>query len=272
MNKMIPIDLSLAHRLAATKLDNPFCGFCRTERAAVEELKAAMAVSPTGRLPTEPEVLQVFRQSEPGRVLVEADFSQLEERVLAHMEQESLITSWRHPLVNIAEWRKGCSCAVPAPGECQECTEALIKAIEGWLLGNLPHDPNDTLQVSRKLVRDILERTGKALGKDKLVKLMWVPEEVQALADKLEQAQATIKEMGELIDQQAAELEQLRKLTGGATLTHKTKGGYYRLLGEAEPAGVVKRYGVALTVYQDTMSGKLYYRSINDFAAALEPL
>lgn len=39
----------------------------------------------------------------------------------------------RHPLVNIAEWRKGCSCAPKEfPVQCEACTEGLIRAIEGW--------------------------------------------------------------------------------------------------------------------------------------------
>lgn len=39
----------------------------------------------------------------------------------------------RHPLVNIAEWRKGCSCAPKDhPVQCEQCTEGLIKAVEDW--------------------------------------------------------------------------------------------------------------------------------------------
>lgn len=197
--KTIPLDPALAERLAAAQLATPFCGFCRTERAAVDELKAAMELSPTGRLPSQP-ALPGEQIPRPGQKLVEADFSELETRVLAHMERESLITPWYHPLANIAEWRKGCSCAVSAPGECLECTNALINAIEGWLIGNLPHQPGDTMPISRKLLKDVLERAGKALGKDHLIKLVSVPEAVQAQADQLEQAQATIKEMGGLID------------------------------------------------------------------------
>lgn len=38
-----------------------------------------------------------------------------------------------HPLVNIAEWRKGCSCAPKDfPVRCEECTEGLIRAVENW--------------------------------------------------------------------------------------------------------------------------------------------
>jgi len=40
----------------------------------------------------------------------------------------------RHPLDNIAEWRKGCSCAPNDPADCNECTTALIEAIEAWYL------------------------------------------------------------------------------------------------------------------------------------------
>lgn len=38
----------------------------------------------------------------------------------------------RHPLENITEWRKGCSCAPDDPADCNECTTALIDAIEAW--------------------------------------------------------------------------------------------------------------------------------------------
>lgn len=37
-----------------------------------------------------------------------------------------------HPLEIIAEWRKGCSCAIDRPAECIECTEAAMSAIEKW--------------------------------------------------------------------------------------------------------------------------------------------
>lgn len=43
-----------------------------------------------------------------------------------------------HPLKVIEEWRKGCSCSIgddgkPVhPSNCEECTEAAMKAIEGW--------------------------------------------------------------------------------------------------------------------------------------------
>lgn len=38
-----------------------------------------------------------------------------------------------HPLVNIAEWRKGCSCAPKEfPVQCEACTGGLILAVENW--------------------------------------------------------------------------------------------------------------------------------------------
>ena len=43
-----------------------------------------------------------------------------------------------HPLANITEWRKGCSCATTSPAECEACTVGLIEAIEKWFLGNEP--------------------------------------------------------------------------------------------------------------------------------------
>jgi hypothetical protein len=41
-----------------------------------------------------------------------------------------------HPLKNIAEWRKGCSCATGHPSTCEACTEGLIQAIENWFKEN----------------------------------------------------------------------------------------------------------------------------------------
>lgn len=39
----------------------------------------------------------------------------------------------RHPLQNIAEWRKGCSCAIGGhPSQCEACTDGLVAAIEEW--------------------------------------------------------------------------------------------------------------------------------------------
>lgn len=247
MKKFIPIELSLAERLVAAQLENPFCGFCRTERAAVEELKVAMtrtALSPTGRLPSQPELQDIAgRRAEgmepvptSGAALIEADFAAIEARVAAHLYDydegglERLAISQmpgpaRQP-VDYDELQRLISEVHASPGECtwDELDKAAGSAIEDILLDRY-------------------------------------------------QLQATIKEMGELIDQQAAELEQLRKLTAGATLTHKTKGGYYRPLGEAAPAGAAKTLiNVELSIYQDTHSGKLYYRSTHDFAAALEPL
>lgn len=44
-----------------------------------------------------------------------------------------MTTSTHHPLTNIAEWRKGCSCAPKEfPVQCEACTEGLIKAVENW--------------------------------------------------------------------------------------------------------------------------------------------
>lgn len=40
-----------------------------------------------------------------------------------------------HPMANIQTWREGCSCTWGRSAwECQECTEALIEAIENWFL------------------------------------------------------------------------------------------------------------------------------------------
>lgn len=38
-----------------------------------------------------------------------------------------------HPLANIAEWRKGCTCAPEdSPAKCIDCTVGLITAVENW--------------------------------------------------------------------------------------------------------------------------------------------
>ena len=55
-----------------------------------------------------------------------------------------------HPLLAIAEWKKGCSCAGPVydkivhnspgttrPEECPECTKALIDHIERYFINEL---------------------------------------------------------------------------------------------------------------------------------------
>lgn len=269
MKKLIPLDLSLAQRLAAVQLTNPFCGFCRAERAAVEELKSVLL-----------------------KDAVDAYWAPLK-KIAERLESPG---ETRHPLVNIEEWRKGCSCSTRYPGTCEEGTEGLMNAIQSWFHAweTLPLTGQpvgyDEGGLQRQAINAMPGPARQPVDYDYLRELIaaqkkdttqgaWdsmcseagaVIEDV--LAD-LDQAQATIKEMGELIDQQAAELETLRKLTAGATLTHKTKGGYYRPLGEAAPAGAVKTMiGVPLAVYQDTMSGQLYYRSTHDFAAALEPL
>jgi hypothetical protein len=41
-----------------------------------------------------------------------------------------------HPLKNIEEWRKGCSCSTGHPSTCESCTDGLIKAIENWFKEN----------------------------------------------------------------------------------------------------------------------------------------
>lgn len=162
MKKYIPLELSVAQRLAAVQLENPFCGFCRAERAAVDELKVAMALSPTGRSPSQP-ALPGERVSAPGTELFSSDFTAVEERVAAHY-------------ASAEDYRS-----------------------EG-----------DGIWLRRGFLRDILQRTGKALGKPGPIKLLYLPEAAQKLRDEFDQAQATIKEMGELIDQQAAELQSLR--------------------------------------------------------------
>lgn len=183
MNKIIPLQLSLAQRLAAAQPETRFCGFCRTERAAVEELKAAMALSPTGRLPSQPEP-QGFAASRsegmepvprPGQKLVEADFSQLEARVAAHFE---------------------------------DCDEG---GLERQAISAMPGPARQPVDYDylRELIAAQKKDTTQGAWDSMCSEAGGVIEDV--LAD-LDQAQATIKEMGELIDQQEAEMEAMRAL------------------------------------------------------------
>lgn len=62
-----------------------------------------------------------------------------------------------HPLVNIAEWRKGCSCAPKDfPVRCEECTEGLIRAVENWFT---QHRSKRILGTA-KLLEDLDARAG----------------------------------------------------------------------------------------------------------------
>lgn len=47
-----------------------------------------------------------------------------------------------HPLKNIAEWRKGCSCST--------CTDGLIKAIENWFKENTSYTEEGVRDIKRQ--------------------------------------------------------------------------------------------------------------------------
>lgn len=174
-----------------------------------------------------------------------------------------------HPLVNIATWRKGCSCATGHPSTCEECTEGLIVAIQKWF-----HE-----QVTAARTQDLAERIVSALLEDEKTEGFDLTAGMfgaafSALVAELANQQATIQEMGELIDRQAAELETLRKLTSGKTYTHKTKGGYYRTLGSGKVAGSLK-LSIGYTefdVYMDVMTQQVYVREPGDFQTDMEPV
>lgn len=240
MKKYIPLELSLAQRLAAAEPETRFCGFCRTEQAAVEELKEVMA-KPAAELLFSPSLAHLEElEKRQGFGTVDV-CDPLDKAVLSarmpgpapaedgpNRQMEAYATaasdkrgSVYHPLHNIAEWRKGCSCAVSQPGECLECTNGLIEAIERWFeqeaedltRGANPDDyriEEDGIWLRTRFLRVILLRTGEALGTSGRPGLLHLPEAAQKLRDELDQAHATVKEMGELIDQQTAEIERLK--------------------------------------------------------------
>lgn len=162
MKKFIPLELSLAERLAAAQLVNPFCGFCRTEHAAVEELKGLLSAMMPGPAPAEPV-------GGPGKV--------------------------HHPLHNIAEWRKGCSCATGHPSTCEECTEGLVQAIQRWFHQQVVSA--QTQELASRVVDALLEDE-KTEGFDLTAGMFGAT--FSALVAELANQQDTIKEMGELID------------------------------------------------------------------------
>lgn len=65
----------------------------------------------------------------------------------------------RHPLVNIAEWRKGCGNTQgqgKPPSACVECTTALVRAIENWFNESVRSEP----------VRALADRIAEAVAAD----------------------------------------------------------------------------------------------------------
>lgn len=160
MKKFIPLELSLAERLVAAQLENPFCGFCRTERAAVEELKAAIA-KPSAQLWFSPSLayLEELEKKQGFGTIDGCDEGGLERLAISQMPGPA-----RQP-VDYDELQRLISEVHASPGECtwDELDKAAGSAIEDILLDRY-------------------------------------------------QLQATIKEMGELIDQQAAELAAARNV------------------------------------------------------------
>lgn len=54
-------------------------------------------------------------------------------------DQSHNVGKVQHPLQNIAEWRKGCSCTIGGhPSQCEPCTDGLIKGIEEWFRQQAP--------------------------------------------------------------------------------------------------------------------------------------
>lgn len=74
------------------------------------------------------ERLERFKARNPMRI-VNCDTL----RAVSKTTDRAGLTTTHHPLRNIIEWRKGCSCATPgSPAECTPCTVGLIEAIERW--------------------------------------------------------------------------------------------------------------------------------------------
>lgn len=211
--KTIPLDPALAERLAAAQLAAPFCGFCRTERAAVEELKVAMGFGAIDEC--DPVALMSMM---PGPAPAEdGPNRQLEVYALAASAAPvGGPGKVHHPLRNIAEWRKGCSCATGHPSACEECTEGLVAAIQKWF-----HE-----QVTAAQTQDLATRIVEALLEDEKTEGFDLTAGMfgaafSALVAELANQQATIEEMGELVDQQAAEITRLKQninyMTEGCT-------------------------------------------------------
>lgn len=69
----------------------------------------------------------------------------------------------KHPLTNIAEWRKGCSCATGHPRTCEACTEGLVKAIEGWFAQS--NGDQALLETCAPAIRQMLALAGDLYAK-----------------------------------------------------------------------------------------------------------
>lgn len=159
-----------------------------------------------------------------------------------------------HPLASIETWREGCTNATKdAPAECQACTEGLIEAIEKWFLQNPAYTP-------------FLAEIGAALKDETLSDPAQITAGIRDLQAQLEQAQATVAEMGGVIDDQSIELGNM------ATHQHRQKGGLYRFLGRGQVAGTLRTDGGApseVDVYLDTVSGQIYFRVAGEFDTAM---
>lgn len=197
MKNTIPLELSLAQRLAATQLINPFCGFCRTEKAAVDELQAKLAARPS-----EPETHS--REEDMARAA--ADYPDLPYKYgsmvqLAGTDFVGMIDGYSH-----GSRRYSVSLDVfpaqmkpwPAPDDHDEqgLEDAAIRA-----MGGPARQPVDYDEL-RRLIAEAKARPGECAW-DSLDKAAGAAIE-DVLLD-LEQAQATIKEMGEQIDALVAE-------------------------------------------------------------------
>lgn len=69
----------------------------------------------------------------------------------------------------IHEWRRGCSCALDRPSQCEECTNNLIDAIERKLLsrnGETIENYVELLTKSKKFYDDVMPQIGKLVIQD----------------------------------------------------------------------------------------------------------
>lgn len=71
-----------------------------------------------------------------------------------------------HPLRNIAEWRKGCTCAPKdSPAECIDCTVGLITAVENWFNERV-ESTGATIELPSQPVKHLSQRLQKAMWDD----------------------------------------------------------------------------------------------------------
>lgn len=105
-----------------------------------------------------------------------------------------MTTRTHHPLANIAEWRKGCSCAA-TPVQCEACTEGLIKAVEHWFTQDRSTSTEVLASLQSYLVADA--RVGGQRKSTKMVNLAY--QHIEDLDAQLYAAQDQVEGLQELM-------------------------------------------------------------------------